>query len=377
MVAGSVTEPAPLVTLRHRMTTGKYNHPLSDTDYLGLTVSIILHIALFFIIFHSKPPALPVPTSIDVSIEPPSILAPKKQIVSPTNQPPIKPPEETTRLSDADSRANVEKIQRGDGGGQPGKPQEQPNSPSKPTEKSPQQPPKVEPAKPPTNEPRAKVQEKPVEKAAPSNHKRDLNLTDLKLDDATLALKFGAPQKAPAQPKASNQSQQKLADYQAFSRPPGSGAAFLGSAGINDHLPNLPDGDITLLNAKANQYAGFVRRVAVQVFTQLRTQGWERLSADQLHRLSDFATIEAILSIDGKFLGAKIVETSGSDAFDAVVNQSVKQGASDPNPPPGAQASDGRIHFIFKARSWSQVGVNRRTGGPTEYRWLLLATGLE
>jgi outer membrane biosynthesis protein TonB len=359
------------------MTTGKYTQPLSDYDYIGLAVSILVHIALFFIIFNSKPPAPPLPTTIEVSIEPQSILAPKKQIVSPSNQPPSKPPEETTRLSDVDSRADIEKIQRGDGGGQPGKPQEQQPAPQKPVEKAQQQPSKVEPAKVAPHEAPAKVQEKPPERAAPSNHKRDLNLSDLKLDDATLALKFGKTAKTSDQEKSPNASQQKLEKYQAFSRPPGSGAAFLGAAGINDHLPNLPDGDITLLNAKANQYAGFVRRVAVQVFTQLRTQGWERLSADQLHRLSDFATIEAILSTDGKFLGAKIIETSGSDAFDSVVHQSVKQGTSDPNPPPGAQASDGRIHFIFKARSWSQVGMNRRTGVPTEYRWLLLATGLE
>ena len=42
----------------------------------------------------------------------------------------------------------------------------------------------------------------------------------------------------------------------------------------------------------------------------------------------------------------------------------------------GAQAGDGTIHFIFKARSWTQLGANPRSGAPTEYRWLLLATGL-
>lgn len=361
------------------MASGKYTYPLRDYQQIGLAASILLHIALFYIIFSSKPPPPPLPTAIDVSIVPATAIAPKKQIISPSNQPPSKPPESTTRLSDIDSRAEIEKIQRGDGGGIPGKPLERQPEPPSPQKPAPQQP-KADSVKPPQPEPvksPSKMQEKPIEKPAPTHNKRDLHLSDLKLDDATLAQKFGTTPKSPAEQKPSTQSQQKLEQYQAFSRPPGSGAAFLRSAGISDHLPNLPDGDITLLNAKANQYAGFVRRVAVQVFTQLRTQGWEKLSAQQLHRLSDFTTIEAILSKDGTFLSAKLVESSGSDAFDSVVHQSVKQGASDPNPPPGAEARDGRIHFIFKARSWSQIGANRRSGAPTEYRWLLLATGLE
>ena len=151
----------------------------------------------------------------------------------------------------------------------------------------------------------------------------------------------------------------------------------MGNAGISDHLPNLPDGDITMLNAKANTYASFVRRVAVQVFTQLRSQGWEKLSRQQIQELNDFTTIEAVLSRQGSILGVKVHSSSGSTFFDSVVQLSVKAGAQDPNPPPGAEAGDGLIHFIFKARSWSQMGVNPRSGIPSEHRWLLLATGLE
>jgi hypothetical protein len=206
-------------------------------------------------------------------------------------------------------------------------------------------------------------------------------LKSLKLDETTLSERFG---RSAAQAKQGNEQANQPqtentspSSYAAFSRPPGSGAAFLGDAGINDHLPNLPDGDITLLNAKANQYAGFVRRVAVQVFAQLRAQGWERLSAIEIARLSDFTTIEAVLSPEGRFMRIRLLASSGSSAFDTVVNLSVSSGASDPNPPAGARASDGLIHFIFKARSWSQVGAGRRTGAPVEHRWLLLATGLE
>lgn len=358
------------------MSTGKTTPLQKYDERTGLLVSILIHIGLFFFILSRKPPVLPNVTTIDVTIEPLVSSTPKKQIVSPS-LPSVQPPEDTNKLSDVDSRTDIEKIKRGDGGGLPGKKtNNEPAPPNQTNRSAADRPQETQPKEPPPKEP-SKNTERSPEKPAPTNHKRDLNLSDLKLDDATLALKFGTTPKKPTQQRAQNQQSQNLDEYQAFSRPPGSGAAFLGTAGINDHLPNLPDGDITLLNAKANQYAGFVRRVAVQVFTQLRTQGWENLSAAELHRLSDFTTIEAVMSADGKFLGAQIHESSGSTPFDGVVNQSVTKGASDPNPPQGAQAKDGKIHFIFRARSWSQMGVNRRSGAPSEQRWLLLATGLE
>jgi hypothetical protein len=167
-------------------------------------------------------------------------------------------------------------------------------------------------------------------------------------------MKFGNTAKNAAAAPSSQSSSSDLSKYEAFSRPPGSGATFVGSGGVSDHLPNLPDGDITLLNAKANTYAGFVRRVAVQVFAQLRSQGWEKLTMGEVRRIDDFTTIEAILSPEGRFMTMRIVEGSGSSSFDSVVKQSVAVGARDPNPPAGGRA-----------------------GGPSEHRWLLLATGLE
>jgi hypothetical protein len=190
-------------------------------------------------------------------------------------------------------------------------------------------------------------------------------------------MKFGNVSKnAPAAAARSAQSAPDLSNYEAFSRPPGSGATFVGSGGVSDHLPNLPDGDITLLNAKANTYAGFVRRVAVQVFAQLRSQGWEKLSMSEVRRINDFTTIEAIMSPEGRFITMRLIEGSGSPQFDSVVKQAVPAGMKDPNPPAGAKASDGMIHFIFKARSWASIGAGR-AGAPSEHRWILLATGLE
>jgi hypothetical protein len=348
----------------------------NNYERTGLVISLLLHIVLLLVIVNSNAPHPPAVTTITVTIEPPPAKSVRQQpqIVSPSDQPSTKPPENATKLSDKDSQTDVERIRRGDNGGVPG---ERSRTESKSSEQQkPAQAQKPSQPQPPPKEAQPEKAPQP-EQAKQPTQKRELNVKDLTLDKSTLAMKFGTTPKPAASSKSAQSAPQNLSEYQAFSRPPGSGAAFLGNAGISDHLPNLPDGDITLLNAKANIYASFVRRVAIQVFTQLRSQGWERLSGQQIRQLSGFTTIEAVLSPDGKFIRAELLDSSGSDAFDGVVRLSVTNGARDPNPPEGARAKDGLIHFIFKARSWSQFGVNRVSGAPVEQRWLLLATGLE
>ena len=361
----------------------------SSENTIGLSVSIALHLLFLIALLMGRERDYPAPTVIDVTVELPPVKSPKKEIVSPSEAKSIRPPEQTNRLSDDNAIAVKEQVKRGDNGGLPGKPSERPGEKSsqqpeqKPAQQKPaQQQPKPQPPEPQTQDksqphekaPAAKLDKESPQKAPPLKH---LTLKDLKLDAATLSEKFGAPpaKQLPTKDPGSNQSD--LSKYSAFSRPPGSGAAFLGTAGISDHLPNLPDGDITLLNAKANTFAGFVRRVAIQVFTQLRTQGWEQLSRHEIAQLQDFTTIEAVLSPDGKFVTMSLLDGSGSLPFDSVVKLSVRAGAQDPNPPEGARASDGRIHFIFKARSWASSSISPRSGAAVEHRWIMLATGLE
>lgn len=164
---------------------------------------------------------------------------------------------------------------------------------------------------------------------------------------------------------------------EAFSRPQGSGARFLGLSGIPDYLPHLPDGDITLLNAKANRFAVFVRRVALQVFSKLRQVGWESLTARDIRAISGFSTVKVVLSPRGEILSLKVFESGGSRRFDEVVAEAARIGARDPHPPAQAALSDGNIHLVFKARSWSRFGASGRNGAVSERRWLFLATGLE
>lgn len=148
---------------------------------------------------------------------------------------------------------------------------------------------------------------------------------------------------------------------------------FRSSPGTLDYLPHIPDGDVTLLNAKANRYAIFVRRVALQVFGALRKKSWQQLSAREIFKIRDNVVVYASMSKEGKLLNVRIGSTSGSESFDKTVFDAASEGTWDQNPPQGAESNDGLIHFIFQAKTWS-----RRSGeAMQEQRWLLLGTGLK
>ena len=373
-----------------------------SVEWYALVASVLLHIVFLVILFFNKPTHQAPPQLIEVTIEPPaafkapSTTSQTKQIVSPSEAPQAKPPDITQRLSEQDTATEVEKIKRGDGGGNPNPKsaaaplappakQAPPSQDAKPEKSSPQKETTTKQAPPSPEKPSQEREERdppkpPSERAVT----KPQQLTNLRLDTGTLEEKFGKskPNDTPSKSPSGGRTEQKpttqqLSQYQAFNRPPGSGAAFLGSGGLSDYLPNLPDGDITLLNAKANQYAGFVRRVAIQVFTELRSRGWDDLTASEVRRISDFTTVEAVLSRSGKLLSVTIERSSGSQPFDGVLLEAAQAGARDPNPPPGAVADDGLIHFVFKARSWTSTAANPRSGALRERRWLLLATGLK
>jgi len=336
-------------------------------SYLGraIAVSVILHVLLCAALLSSKyPEKEPSPISVTyVELAPPIRQSPpiERQIVSPVDKTLETPPVNPAFLSEKDSTAEKEQIKRGD---------------------SPDAAPVVSKnvSKMPLAKPeRATKQSVPKEErpAAESKTERKTRpLTQLSLDAKTLQEKFSFKAEATPPPGSTSRAV-NIGGYRPFSRPAGSGASIFGVRGSNDYLPNLPDGDVTLLNAKAEKYAVFVRRVATQVFTNLRSSGWEVLSSTDIRTINNFTTVTAVLSPSGQLLSISLETSSGSQYFDKVLNGAVRQGAKDPNPPPGALASDGKIHFIFKARSWNDTAVNGRTGSPFERRWLLLATGLE
>jgi len=242
--------------------------------------------------------------------------------------------------------------------------------PAAPQKRDPQKTDPIQPAAKPEQAEVSLNEKRVAEKLVnEKNLKSALKSAPLKLDRATLLNTFGETRAATSQATSSRP--------QPFSRAPGAGAAFFGSGGTPDYLPSLPDGDMTMLNAKASKYATFVRRVAVQVFAALRTQGWENLSGGEINSAGNSTFAKASLDKKGNFISVQIITRSGSSSFDSVVESSIKTGARDPNPPIEAALEDGTYRFIFEARSWAVRANDPRTGAPSERRWLMLGTGLE
>ncbi|MCC6932660.1 MAG: hypothetical protein IT292_05335 [Deltaproteobacteria bacterium] len=148
---------------------------------------------------------------------------------------------------------------------------------------------------------------------------------------------------------------------------------FAGGTPAIDYLPDIPDGDITLLNTKAEQHAVFVQRVALQVFAAIRRENWQKIPALEIHKLSDFTTIEAVMNKKGTMVALNFIGSSGSKSFDQMTLAAINKSFTDQNPPAEACSDDGNIHFLFKSRSWSRL----LGGGIGEQRWLLLGTALE
>ncbi|MDC0358749.1 hypothetical protein OAO01_08035 [Oligoflexia bacterium] len=353
---------------------------------VGAAISVAIHCLLFISLSHQPTTTLaPPPMVVDIVMEQPNAAlqsAKKNLIVTPPDRnsaSAVAP--NTNLLSDKDFAAEKEQLRRGAGadagpvlgraGATTSQPAQKHVAPA-PQQELQQAPPKeeIKPEPPSQKEPSRKE----------TTPKRGLK--HLALDKKTLLKKFGdAPPKPPHKKTTQSGKQNLTPTYGAvakpFSRPSGSGARFLGAQGTADYLPHLPDGDITLLNAKANQFAVFVRRVATQVFSQLRLVGWSALKAQDIVGISDFSTVRAVLSVKGELLRVVLEGPSGSQRFDGVVLEAAKSGAKDPHPPPAAVASDGNIHFIFQAKSWTRIAPSGRHGAISERRWLLLATGLE
>ena len=325
-------------------------------------ISVLVHIALALLLTQPTIPKFEQPIMVEFVAE--RAPASSQMVTPPDLKQSSEPPANTRLESDINTQTEREQIRRGDplAGAAIGERQMAVQA-SRPSAEKKLNPPRQE----------VKVRQPDTQKT-----ERQAPLRELRLDPGTMQRSFAAP-KEPVKPENPllDTTTSSIAHYAPFSRPSGSGARFLGSQGSSDYLPSLPDGDITLLNAKANQYAVFVRRVATQVFAELRSQGWEMLHGTDIRAATRFSVVRAILSPKGELESVVIESSSGSQRFDRILQSSARSGARDSNPPAGARASDGRIHFIFQARSWAEVVNEPRTGFPMERRWLLLGTGLD
>lgn len=370
----------------------------------GLIGSALIHLSLLYFLFTAKEGSHIETQAFEVEILAPEAARKRfEQIVSPSASKEEIPKVDTPLRAEKNTATDREQIRRGiepDAGKYIGKQAQ--GLPAQAKAVSAQRP------APPAHskqqaasdnqhkDTRAKQENLSAPKEAPKSTQQEARPKELltKIDPESNRREEAELQaKAEVKPREQEQSERDLAlqnailgggamrnsaqSYQPFSRPIGSGARLLGVPGAADHLPNLPDGDITFLNAKASRFAVFVRRVALQVFSELRNSGWERLSAHDIRSLVNHSRVRAVLSPQGNLLRISLEDSSGSNRFDGVVLDAARKGSRDPHPPPDAVASDGNIHFVFESKSWVQVYPNSRGGGMFERRWLLLGTGLE
>jgi outer membrane biosynthesis protein TonB len=134
--------------------------------------------------------------------------------------------------------------------------------------------------------------------------------------------------------------------------------------GTLDFLPDVQSGNITLLNTKAELYAPFVRRVALRVFQNLLISLRHELSRSR-QATEETVTMEAIMTPRGDLLATKVTERSAQLGLgtDRLLQLACTQGFFDRNPPPGAEAEDGNIHFLLRTRVLAMVSPNRAQYG--------------
>ncbi len=361
----------------------KINTIKTDFPYLslGLFFSIIVHIVFFYFLVSKKVPEYQnrafvvnlLPTKSFAMLEDQNLISTKKQIVDESDKINNIPPKQTRLLAEKNNSVEKEQIKRG-------------NSSSKQEKNGKTATQIIKKGNLNKNylstSKKNNMQNKEFSLNSKKNNMPKLGekqeALTLKLDSKTLFSDFKKDINGDNNSllNTDKDSSSSSLNYKPFSRPMGSGAKFLGSFGSSMYLPNLPDGDLTLLNTKAEHFAVFVRRVATRVFSELRQSGWESLSAMDIRSINSFSEVEVIMSLNGKILNSSLLSSSGSFEFDNILQKAVRIAATDNNPPESAKIDDGNIHFLFQAKSWSRNAVNPN-GMIGEQRWLFLSSGLK
>jgi hypothetical protein len=273
-------------------------------------------------------------------------LLPERQIVSPSDAGEERPPADTRLLSDLDNTVPRESMRRGDAAaGEPAR--EQASLP------------------------------KPVAPSAPqAATKADERLAALPKLDRLLPragdlVRQGALP-TPAAPTEESRHRNLLRG--------GGGYALLARPGVRDALPNVREGDITLLNTKAELFAPFVRRVAGRVFQHLQINLEEARRRATLGSGREYAMVEAVMNQKGELLHAHLIERqsdSGLAAHRALLAVTRPDTFFDANPPAGAEGNDGNIHFILVVDLMVHSTADPRTGAPTTGYYGIAGVGLD
>lgn len=293
------------------------------------------------------PPQAPAP-------EPPQrkLPVPEQQIVSPSDAGKEEAPPDTRLLSDRDNRVDQQTVKRGNPA--PGE--------EAPGEKAPPKPAQVaKPAKPADTGGGGRTAPAPRVASLP-------NLDRLMPNALRLAEEgYGKPAGSPGEQIAEADQPHRL-------QPRGSDGLMIpssGPIGALDFLPDVREGDITLLNTKAEVFAPFVRRVAIRVFQNFLISLKHDLFSSGLPT-TETVQAEVVMSPAGEMIGFTINQRSTRIALasDRRLQQACNDAFFDRNPPPGARAKDGNIHFVFVTAIESQPNPR----GPSF--WVQLEAGL-
>lgn len=315
----------------------------------------------------AKPPAAPPPRAAAPAAEPPppAIPIPRAQIVSPPDSGEEKPPSPDTRLfSDRDNRVAEEKVKRGEGQGR--------SDASKRARVADNIPEKPKAAKVGEgHQPAAPAREA---KREPQQVAALPRLDQLLVSPGDLVREGIVAPPAAAKPTPAGQSR---VDRDLLG---GSGVAFSHRPGISDYLPQVREGDITLLNTKAERFAPFVRRVAARVFQHLSIRLRQAASRGVAGSGREFAVVEAVMSKQGRLVSARMVERQVQSSLGAdreLLNVTRPETFFDSNPPDGAEGDDGNIHFILLIDLQVQGTVDPRSGRPFTGYYGVAGVGLD
>lgn len=264
------------------------------------------------------------------------IPLPEQQIVNPSEAGRNEAPANTRLLSDRDTTVEKQTVKRGNP--KPGNESPGDNPPPKPAA--------PKPAKPP---------QRPAPRGGgttgrePPPRMASLPGLDRLMPDALRLAEegYGEPADQP--------TGEQLAHAEVKPRrlqPVGSDGLLVpssGPIGTMDFLPDVQEGAITLLNTKAEVFAPFVRRVAMRVFQNF----WISLRRDLTGRMlpsTESIEAEAVMDQAGEMAAFTVHQRSPRLllASDRRLQLACNDGFFDRNPPPGARAKDGRIHFVFR-----------------------------
>jgi hypothetical protein len=317
----------------------------------------------------APPPSQAAPAPGQAMPAPPAMPVPKQQIVSPPDQGEEKEPANTRFLSDRNNVVKEEMVHRGDpaAGDPEGKATAAKKEPAA----------EMKPSAPASQAEAKKLREAGARKPAPESQRSETQVAALPKLDQLLPptgemIREGVLPPQEAEPAAPAPQQHATVERNDLLRH-GDPWRTNGLGGTRDFLPAVRDGDVTLLNTKADQFAPFVRRVAVRVFQNFvmlvrRSRDSGRDSTEE------YATVEAVMDKTGRVLAIETKRRSGSVAFatDRNLQAACREGFFDRNPPSGAEANDGNIHFIFDAR----ITVVQDGAGHRVPNWVMMGAGL-